>query len=75
MNLNHLYIVNFTYTDDKGLETHDMWTLASDSDEKIHKIMDENQKAFEAIGYKIVKYTFKQVTYTDNDYKVIVGKW
>lgn len=72
--MNNLYIVNFTYTDDKGVEFHDMWTLAGDSNEKIHNIMDENKKAFEAIGYKIVKYTFKTATYTDNDYKISVGK-
>lgn len=73
--MNHLYIVNFTYTDENDIKIHDTWTLVGDSDEKIHKIMDKNQKAFEAIGYKIVKYTFKKIVCTDDDYKVIVGKW
>jgi len=71
----NLYIVNLTYSEsDEGSKIHDTWTLAGRNNEDIHKIMDINGKAFEGIGYKLLKYSFSQLSVTDNGYKVIVEK-
>lgn len=71
----NLYIVNLTYSEsDAGGEIHDTWTLAGRNHEDIHSIMDINGKAFEGIGYKLLKYSFTQVSVTDNGCRIIVEK-
>lgn len=73
----NLYLVNLTYKEsdvgeDEGSKIHDTWTLAGRDNEDIHKIMDINAKAFEGIGYKLLKYSFTQLSVTDNGYRIIL---
>lgn len=65
----NLYIVQYSYSIDEEV-TNDIWTLACRSDEEVRKIMDLNCGEFVKHGITPIKYTFRKVESTDNNYEI-----
>lgn len=69
-----LYIVDFQYYDNyEKREIDDRWVLACEGYKGVEEIMQKNFDEFARYGYKIIGYSFREITKTDNGYKVSIG--
>lgn len=69
-----LYVVDYSYEDDKKEVVKDRWVVACKNSEAVRKLMELNSRAFELSGYSIMGYSFSAVSDVVDGYEITVRK-
>ena len=68
-----LYIVDFSYFNLNGEdEMMDRWFLACINREEVEEIMKTNFKELNHYGYEPIRYSYREITKTDNGCEILI---
>lgn len=69
-----LYIIDYSYQDDKNVIINDTWTVIRKSIKEVNEMMNHNAKAFKNIGYSLVGYRFRAVPNAIDGFNIFIHK-